>query len=116
MTIKTPPAPPVKPFAVVKQPTCTVSTGTITVTNPVGINYSYSLDNINFQTSPSFEMQTSGNYSYYVMDTSTSCYSFNTATVQEPPIIPQASFTYAPIELSTLSSEAVFTNNSINAT
>jgi len=113
--IKTPPAPPVKPSAVVTQPTCTVSTGTITVTNPVGINYSYSLDNITFQASPSFDMQTAGSYTYYVKDT-TECYAFNTTTVQAPPILPIASFNYAPIELSTLSSEAVFTNNSINAT
>jgi len=115
VTIKTPPAPPVKPFAVVTQPTCTVATGTITVTNPVGINYSYSLDNITFQASPSFDMQTAGSYTYYVKDT-TECYAFNTTTVQAPPILPIASFNYAPIELSTLSSEAVFTNNSINAT
>ena len=115
VTIKTPPAPPVKPIAVVTQPTCTVATGTITVTNPLGINYSYSLDNITFQASASFDMQTAGSYTYYVKDT-TECYAFNTSTVQAPPILPIASFNYAPVELSTLSSEAVFTNNSINAT
>ena len=113
--LNNPPGAPVKPSAVVKQPTCKVATGTITVTNPLGINYSYSLDNITFQSSPIFDMQIAGIYTYYVKDI-TECYSFNTTTIQAQPIIPIASFNYAPTELTTLSSEAVFTNNSINAT
>jgi hypothetical protein len=34
--------------------TCVVATGTITVTAPLGAQYTYSIDGTNFQSSPTF--------------------------------------------------------------
>jgi hypothetical protein len=34
--------------------TCSVATGTITVTAPIGAQYTYSIDGTNFQSSPTF--------------------------------------------------------------
>ena len=116
ITIKTPPSPPSKPFAIVKQPNCDSVTGTITVVNPTGNNYSYSLDNLNYQNSPKFSSKPAGNYTYYVRDT-TLCFSSNTITVQPQPILPIASFSYTPTtDLTIINTQIVFSNNSLNAT
>ena len=116
ITIKTPPSPPSKPFAIVKQPNCDSVTGTITVVNPAGNNYSYSLDNLNYQNSPKFSSKPAGNYTYYVRDT-TLCFSSNTITVQPQPTLPIASFSYTPTtDLTIINTQIVFSNNSLNAT
>ena len=114
ITIKNAPAPPNQPFAIVKQPDCDTKTGTITVVNPSGTNYSYSLDNITFQKSPIFASKSAGNYTYFVKDT-TQCFSSNTINVQAPPTLPTASFNYTPTDLTLLNTQAIFTNNSLNS-
>lgn len=50
------------------QPTCTVATGSITVTEPLGTDYTYSIDGTNFQSSPNFTNVASGNYTVTVKD------------------------------------------------
>ncbi|GIZ09180.1 T9SS type B sorting domain-containing protein [Flavobacterium sp. UMI-01] len=45
----------------IEQPTCTIPTGTITITSP--LNGSYSIDGVNFQTSPIFSGLSAGDYS-----------------------------------------------------
>ncbi len=115
ITIKSPPSPPNQPYGIAKQPDCELKTGTITVVNPVGQNYSYSLDNINYQASPIFTLKTPGNYTYYVKDT-TLCFSSNTISIQAQPTLPKASFSYAPTDLTIINTQTKFTNNSSNAT
>lgn len=50
---------------------CSGTVGSITITSPLGANYNYSLDNINYQSSPNFNNLLTGNYTVYVYDTST---------------------------------------------
>jgi hypothetical protein len=45
-------AAPPAPTATVVDATCVVATGTITVTAPIGAQYTYSIDGTNFQSSP----------------------------------------------------------------
>ncbi|MBO9611835.1 MAG: T9SS type A sorting domain-containing protein [Dyadobacter sp.] len=52
--IVTGPATPPTPVTTQVDPTCTSPTGSFTITSPTGANYSYSLDGINFQSSPVF--------------------------------------------------------------
>src|SRR5204862_6525136 len=54
VTVNTAPGTPPAPTASVVDPTCTVATGTITVTAPLGAQYIYSIDGINFQASTVF--------------------------------------------------------------
>ena len=42
------------PSVLIIHPTCTVPTGTITVQQPLGAQYTYSVDGINFQSNPQF--------------------------------------------------------------
>jgi gliding motility-associated-like protein len=55
-----------------KEATCTDPLGSVEVQNPVGgvLPYRYSLNNIDFQTSPIFENLTPGDYVMYVRDAS----------------------------------------------
>jgi uncharacterized protein (UPF0218 family) len=59
--INTVPAPPAMPAVTVTQPTCSVSTGTITVTSPTGTGYTYS-DGGAYQSSTVFSGLTPGSY------------------------------------------------------
>lgn len=54
VTINTAPAAPPAPVSSVIQPTCTVPTGTITITSPTGAGYQYSIDGVSYQASPVF--------------------------------------------------------------
>jgi len=47
--------------------------GTISVTSPVGANYEYSIDGVNFQSSVNFGPLTDGFYTLTVMDNNTGC-------------------------------------------
>jgi len=78
-------APPAAPIVAVTQPTCSVATGTLTVTSPTGANYEYSVD---FGAAPNttgiFAGLSSGYYKVYVKDKSTGCISFATLdTIQK---------------------------------
>ena len=92
VTINSIPAAPTAPIASVTiQPTCTITTGTIEVTAPLGANFEYSIDGISFQTSPIFSGLTSGNYAVSVQDLTTSCISAATnLTVNSIPAAPNA--------------------------
>jgi hypothetical protein len=46
--------------------TCTVATGTITVTAPLGAQYTYSIDGTNFQASPTFNTLAPNGYTVTV--------------------------------------------------
>lgn len=63
--------------------------GSVIVTSPVGAGVLYSKDNITFQTSPSFEALSAGNYTFYVkssIDTVTCSYSVP-VTVSNTPCV-----------------------------
>jgi len=81
-----PPTPAV-PQANVSQPTCTVATGTITVTSPTGSGYSYSLDGVNFQASTIFSLLNPGNYTITVKN-SDGCINSALKTVNLQPATP----------------------------
>ncbi|WP_198029905.1 LamG-like jellyroll fold domain-containing protein [Christiangramia salexigens] len=73
------------------------SSGTITLSNTLGGsgNYEYSIDNTNWQTTPSFEGLTAGNYPVYIRDAdATSCVILlnNSFEITEPTVL-QASAT-----------------------
>jgi len=53
---------PAKPTITKTNPTCTLATGTIEITNPVGAAYTYSKDNINYQSLPIFSGLNPGDY------------------------------------------------------
>jgi gliding motility-associated-like protein len=68
------PAPPSSATASVSiQPTCTLQTGTVQVTAPLGANYTYSIDGTNYQASPVFAGLNPGTFSLTVQDVSTGC-------------------------------------------
>ncbi len=67
------PSGPTAPTGTVTQPTCSTPTGTIDVTDPIGSNYTYSIDGINYQTSASFTGLTTGSYTITVQDVNTGC-------------------------------------------
>ncbi|MDP4867087.1 MAG: gliding motility-associated C-terminal domain-containing protein [Crocinitomicaceae bacterium] len=91
-TINPIPNAPASPTASVTiQPTCALPTGTLEITLPLGTNFIYSLDGINFQASPIFAGLTPGIYSVYVENNSTSCISNETLlTVNAVPNAPDA--------------------------
>ncbi len=86
-----PAAPSAPTGSVTVQPTCTVQTGTIQVTNPVGATYSYSIDGTTYQANPIFSGLAPGTYSITVQDGTTGCVSTATQfTVNAVPTAPAA--------------------------
>ncbi|WP_116789160.1 T9SS type B sorting domain-containing protein [Flavobacterium psychrotrophum] len=60
------PATPVAPRYTVTQPTCADPVGKITITSPYGAGYTYSLDDITYQTGITFTGLGAGTYTVYV--------------------------------------------------
>ncbi|MEN9999046.1 MAG: hypothetical protein RI922_2036 [Bacteroidota bacterium] len=82
VSISSLPAAPAAPScAVMFQPTCTVQTGTIEISNPLGANYSFSIDGTNYQANPIFSGLAPGNYSVTVQDGTTGCISTATQLI-----------------------------------
>jgi gliding motility-associated-like protein len=70
----------------VTQPSCSNSSGTITVTSPLGSNLQYSIDDINYQTVTVFNNVTTGSYNLTVKNTTTGCVSLPATVVIDPPL------------------------------
>lgn len=66
---------PVITASVTAQPTCTVSTGTITVSAPIGATYEYSINGGAYQSSPTFSGLAANSYTVVVRNTATTCVS-----------------------------------------
>ncbi|MFT3909086.1 MAG: gliding motility-associated C-terminal domain-containing protein [Ferruginibacter sp.] len=81
-----PPGAPATPASTITQPTCTSPTGSITITNPVGAAYTYSIDGINFQPGTIFNGLTPNTYTITVQ--AAGCSSTGTAIVDPPPGAP----------------------------
>src|SRR5439155_10246665 len=78
------PTAPAAPRTTVVDPTCTVATGTIIVTAPLGAQYTYSIDGINFQASTVFNNVEMKRYTFTVQD-ERGCSSSATITVNPAP-------------------------------
>src|SRR5436189_801625 len=87
MTVNNAPAVPPTPTASVVDPTCTIATGTITVTAPLGAQYTYSIDGINFQATTIFNNVTPNTYTLTVKDAG-GCASTASVTVNAAPAVP----------------------------
>ena len=76
LTVNAVAAAPAAPIATVtQQPTCNDPTGAITLLSPVGANYVYSIDGVNYQNSLSFQGIPSATYLVTVKDITTNCIS-----------------------------------------
>ena len=67
--------PPPSTVVTITQPTCTVPTGFIIITSPLGANLEYSIDGTNYQVSPSFPNLIPGTYNVSVRDLTSGCIS-----------------------------------------
>lgn len=91
VVVNLPPGAPVAPLLTVTQPNCINQNGSIQVVSPAeGTGFTYSIDNISFQSSAVFGNLTPGSYSIWVKSSS-GCISFpSTVTLNPPPAIPPA--------------------------
>lgn len=71
----------------IDQPTCTTTTGNITITSPTGNGYEYTLNGGTPQTSPDFSGLTPGTYTIGVEDPS-GCTATVSVTINNPPANP----------------------------
>ncbi|SFQ41683.1 gliding motility-associated C-terminal domain-containing protein [Flavobacterium akiainvivens] len=97
-TLTVSPAPAVATIAAPVQPTCTTTTGTITVTAPLGTGLTYSINGTDFQTSPVFNV---GPGSYFItVQNAAGCTSVTTtATVINPvPAAPAVATIGTPVQ------------------
>ncbi|MCP9751581.1 hypothetical protein, partial [Ferruginibacter sp. HRS2-29] len=85
VVVVAPPAAQAPPTAsVTVQATCAAG-GTITVSSPLGANYTYSIDGTNYQASPVFPNLTPNSYNVTVRNLTTGCTSAATVVVVAPP-------------------------------
>ncbi|MFN5334380.1 MAG: gliding motility-associated C-terminal domain-containing protein [Bacteroidota bacterium] len=101
VTVNNIPLPPAVPSAnVTVQPTCTVPTGTLVITTPIGANFEYSVNGTTYQTSTTFSGLLPGNYALTVRNTSDGCISspagITVFPIPNPPATPTASVTVQP--------------------
>jgi uncharacterized repeat protein (TIGR01451 family) len=82
--------PPIAAVFDIIQPSCASSTGTITITSPLGANFAYSIDGINYSNITGlFENIATGSYSITVKNTSNTCVSVAaTAVINAAPVFP----------------------------
>jgi gliding motility-associated-like protein len=86
-SINSVPGAPSNPTAgTVSQPTCTVPTGSIEVSSPLGAQYTYSIDGANFSAGTTFSNLAPGSYSITVLDNGTGCSSVSVSSITIDPI------------------------------
>ncbi len=83
VTINQPPSATSGPSVTHTDPTCISATGSITVTNPIGLGYEYSKDGTNFQLDTNFTGLTPGRYDIVFRDGS-GCISQSTEVIIDP--------------------------------
>lgn len=88
---------PVPEIMVNRQPTCNIPLGSIKVTSPVGSEYEYSLNGINFQSDVLFDNVNTGNKTITVRNTVTNCQSVSNTVVLNAPdaVLPNISVSYS---------------------
>jgi gliding motility-associated-like protein len=77
---------PDAPTTTVVQPTCTTTTGTITVTAPLGTGFTYSINNGTFQSNPVFSGLAAGTYTLIAKDALGCVGNLSTQTVNAAPV------------------------------
>jgi gliding motility-associated-like protein len=83
----TPPAPTVS----TSQPTCTVATGTITITAPIGATFTYSIDGVGYSnTTGIFNPVAAGSYNVTVRNNNGCTSAATVAVINTDPVIPPA--------------------------
>ncbi|MBY8961241.1 T9SS type A sorting domain-containing protein [Flavobacterium sp. D11R37] len=87
VTIEAAPVVPVAPEVTATQPGCGDTTGSVTVTAPVGAEYTYSINGTDFQASATFDNLAAGTYTVTVMNTS-GCTSTLDVTINAAPATP----------------------------
>lgn len=91
------PVSPAAPLIAVTQPTCTVSTGIITVTGPLtGVTYSFN-NGINFQNSNVSASLSANTYQVIVKNAAGCLSSATPATINVQPLIPAAPLVSSPV-------------------
>ncbi|KGO78677.1 hypothetical protein Q762_15045, partial [Flavobacterium cauense R2A-7] len=100
VTVNPIPANPVAPTSTVVSPsTCAITTGSITVTAPIGATLEYSIDGVIYQSGTSFSGLASGTYNVTVRDTATGCISSAaTETINPAPGAPAAPTATATVQ------------------
>ncbi len=95
-----PPAPSAAVSSVTAQPSCNLPTGTIVISSPVGSLYEYSIDGVNYQSSPTFSGVNPGTYNIRTRNTITLCLSNSLGVVVNPapgaPPVPAGMVTVPP--------------------
>ena len=90
VTINAAPSAPQAPAFNITQPTCSVSTGSVSITNPTGTGIEYSLNGGAYQTNATFNNLTPGNYSVTVRNSANCVSPAATFTINAAPSAPQA--------------------------
>ncbi|WP_162288578.1 GEVED domain-containing protein [Tenacibaculum jejuense] len=82
------PNPPVINATVTIEPSCTINTGEITISNPVGNNFEYSINGTTFQSSPIFSNLLPDTYQVTVRDiTDITCISNTSLNIVAAPVV-----------------------------
>ena len=92
-------APPQPTFTVT--PPCTATTATITVTSPLGAQYTYSIDGTNFQPQVDFNNVAPNTYTLTVTDAGTGCSAASQVIVAAAPPVPAVNVTNPTCTVST---------------
>ncbi len=86
-----PSAPPAPTVSVTVQPSCSIATGTVTITAPTGTNLEYSINGSSYQPGTTFTNVSTGTYNVTVRNSATGCVSSaSSVTVNAPPVPPSA--------------------------
>ena len=93
ITINQAPIVPVVATTTVAQPSCTVPTGTITVSAPTGAGLTYSINGTDFQSSPVFAGLAPGTYTITTQSTGSCTSESASITINVAPIVPVAATT-----------------------
>jgi gliding motility-associated-like protein len=84
-----PPAPAAATIANLIQPSCTIASGSFSISAPLGSDLEYSIDGVNYQASPNFTGLNAGNYNITVRFRISLCISSQTPiTINPRPTIP----------------------------
>ncbi len=89
-TINAAPTKPNAPTVSITQPTCSVPTGSITITAPTGTGLTYSINGSTYQSSTTFTGVSAGTYSVTAKNTSDCISTVTTATISTAPSTPVA--------------------------
>ena len=96
-------------FSSTVQPTCTVPAGAVTIASPIGTNYQYSKDGVNFQSSILFNGLAPAAYSITVKNTGNGCVSAGTMVIiNSAPTVPPAPQFSTPVHTTCISATGSF--------